>query len=254
MSEQEAFLRALAEQPDDDTLKLVYADWLDEHGDPRAQLFRQEVDAINILGRENVHGFTAARSLFGELPDEALRQIAAHPVPNEVLEKCKDDHFLVLSPGYSLLQLQQRAQEIDESRRRSDPVCDRISPSLAGIHKNTKREEGAPCYVLLPKTPFPDLFNLSFADQKQRLSDHYPDYRIMTAAEILCILLLHEYHTREHLLPSQYLRCSTVDTLGQHMVVGADAHPAGIQIYNDVETDLDDAHLPLFGLAACRKL
>ena len=36
-----AFLRAILEDPDDDTSRLVYADWLDEHGDPdRAEFIR----------------------------------------------------------------------------------------------------------------------------------------------------------------------------------------------------------------------
>jgi uncharacterized protein (TIGR02996 family) len=41
MTEQEAFLQAIIEEPDDDTPRLVYADWLDEHGDAdRAEFIR----------------------------------------------------------------------------------------------------------------------------------------------------------------------------------------------------------------------
>lgn len=43
MDEDFAFLRAVLNQPQDDTLRLVYADWLQEHGDPRAQYLRLEV-------------------------------------------------------------------------------------------------------------------------------------------------------------------------------------------------------------------
>jgi uncharacterized protein (TIGR02996 family) len=35
-----SFLRAIAEEPDDDTCRLVFADWLEEHGDWRAEFFR----------------------------------------------------------------------------------------------------------------------------------------------------------------------------------------------------------------------
>src|SRR5262245_36899597 len=37
----EAFLQDILEHPDDDTPRLVYADWLDDHGDPeRAEFIR----------------------------------------------------------------------------------------------------------------------------------------------------------------------------------------------------------------------
>src|ERR1700722_11352934 len=40
MSDKRAFLTAILERPDDDTRKLVYADWLEERGDPRAEYLR----------------------------------------------------------------------------------------------------------------------------------------------------------------------------------------------------------------------
>jgi uncharacterized protein (TIGR02996 family) len=41
MTHDEAFLQAILDSPDDDTPRLVYADWLDEHGDSaRAELIR----------------------------------------------------------------------------------------------------------------------------------------------------------------------------------------------------------------------
>ena len=44
MYEDFAFLRAIFNQPDDGVLRLVYADWLDEHGDPRAGYLRLDVE------------------------------------------------------------------------------------------------------------------------------------------------------------------------------------------------------------------
>jgi uncharacterized protein (TIGR02996 family) len=40
MTQDEAFLQAIFEDPSDDTPWLVYADWLEERGDPRAELYR----------------------------------------------------------------------------------------------------------------------------------------------------------------------------------------------------------------------
>jgi uncharacterized protein (TIGR02996 family) len=43
MSEEQAFLSAIMANPDDHTTKLVYADWLDERDDPRAEIVRLKV-------------------------------------------------------------------------------------------------------------------------------------------------------------------------------------------------------------------
>src|SRR5262249_40656341 len=42
--EDRHFLRAVFHQPDDDTLRLIYADWLEERGDPRGDFLRLEVE------------------------------------------------------------------------------------------------------------------------------------------------------------------------------------------------------------------
>ena len=40
LTQDEAFLQAILEQPDDDTPRLIYADWLEEQGDPRGEFIR----------------------------------------------------------------------------------------------------------------------------------------------------------------------------------------------------------------------
>jgi uncharacterized protein (TIGR02996 family) len=44
MSEEQAFLETLAAHPGDDVTRLVYADWLDERGDPRGRYLRLEIE------------------------------------------------------------------------------------------------------------------------------------------------------------------------------------------------------------------
>jgi uncharacterized protein (TIGR02996 family) len=45
MNEREAFLLAICENPDDDTPRLVFADWLQEHGDEaRAEFIRVQIE------------------------------------------------------------------------------------------------------------------------------------------------------------------------------------------------------------------
>jgi uncharacterized protein (TIGR02996 family) len=49
MTEGDAFLRAIAEDPDDDTSRLAYADWLDEHGDhDRAEFIRLQCELARL--------------------------------------------------------------------------------------------------------------------------------------------------------------------------------------------------------------
>jgi uncharacterized protein (TIGR02996 family) len=54
MTEREALLRAVCEFPDDDTPRLVFADWLQEHGDEeRAEFIRLQIEQTR-LKKESV--------------------------------------------------------------------------------------------------------------------------------------------------------------------------------------------------------
>src|SRR5262245_54494625 len=49
MSTADALLRDICENPEDDTPRLVYADWLDEHGDAdRAELIRVQCEQARL--------------------------------------------------------------------------------------------------------------------------------------------------------------------------------------------------------------
>src|SRR5262245_23761249 len=41
MSDEDAFIQAILADPGDNAARLVYADWLDERGDPRAEYLRR---------------------------------------------------------------------------------------------------------------------------------------------------------------------------------------------------------------------
>ena len=50
MTHDEAFLQAMVETPDDDTPRLVYADWLEENGDAdRAEFIRLQCELATLL-------------------------------------------------------------------------------------------------------------------------------------------------------------------------------------------------------------
>lgn len=48
MSDHEAFLRGILANPEDDSLRLVYADWLEERGDPRAEFIRVQCELAKL--------------------------------------------------------------------------------------------------------------------------------------------------------------------------------------------------------------
>src|SRR5262249_34068259 len=43
-SDNAAFLKAILDNPDDDQLRLIYADWLEERGDPRGEFIRVQYE------------------------------------------------------------------------------------------------------------------------------------------------------------------------------------------------------------------
>jgi len=69
MTGDEAFLQDTLEHPDDDTPRLIYADWLDEHGDPdRAEFIRLQIGAV-------------------KLPSGSRRRVARHERQRQLLHK-----------------------------------------------------------------------------------------------------------------------------------------------------------------------
>src|SRR5688572_680687 len=49
-----AFQRAIMANPADTTLKLVYADWLQDRADPRAEFVRLQLQLNGMVGQESV--------------------------------------------------------------------------------------------------------------------------------------------------------------------------------------------------------
>ncbi len=58
MNDRDAFIRAIIAQPDDDVLRLVYADWLDENGEKeRAEFIRLQCSiALMLVPTGHAHG------------------------------------------------------------------------------------------------------------------------------------------------------------------------------------------------------
>src|SRR5262249_10801808 len=55
MTQGEAILQGVLDNPDDDTPRLVYADWLDDHGDPdRAEFIRVQIELARLAPGQDV--------------------------------------------------------------------------------------------------------------------------------------------------------------------------------------------------------
>jgi uncharacterized protein (TIGR02996 family) len=85
MNEESAFLRAIAEDPNDEGTRLVFADWLEERGDPRAEFIRLDCAVRRMTGREEDYGEVQDRwwELRAEL-DPAWRAVLGQ----SVIENC----------------------------------------------------------------------------------------------------------------------------------------------------------------------
>ena len=68
MDDREAMIAGIAADPDDDLRRLVFADWLDEHGEPeRAEFVRLQVELPRIDAREErLVAIARANQLFRE--------------------------------------------------------------------------------------------------------------------------------------------------------------------------------------------
>lgn len=62
MNEDEAFIRAIRETPDDETARLVYTDWLDDRDDPRGDYLRAEAEWVALQPSDEQY-----RSLFRQI-------------------------------------------------------------------------------------------------------------------------------------------------------------------------------------------
>src|SRR5262249_12254853 len=61
MAQDEGFLRAIIEEPDDIGLRLIYADWLEERGDPRGEFIRVQCQLYEMTHDDPHHPELKAR-------------------------------------------------------------------------------------------------------------------------------------------------------------------------------------------------
>jgi uncharacterized protein (TIGR02996 family) len=102
VSDDDAFIRTIVDSPGDDTPRLVYADWLDERGDPRGEYLRAEAEMV---GSQAVDA-AALKGLAAGLDPVWVARVSRPPVG----VCCDHLYFTDCGPRLSLVQL-------DEIRR-----------------------------------------------------------------------------------------------------------------------------------------
>lgn len=72
MDNDRDFLRAILSDPEDETLRLIYADWLEEQGDPRAEFLRLEAQVAQLPSIPKDQPRKIARALRAQIRLEDL--------------------------------------------------------------------------------------------------------------------------------------------------------------------------------------
>lgn len=80
MADEEEFLRAIRRDPDDDTLRLVFADLLEEQGDPRAELIRAQLELADHRNSGDEALKARERELVETLADNCVRDLSGFGV------------------------------------------------------------------------------------------------------------------------------------------------------------------------------
>jgi uncharacterized protein (TIGR02996 family) len=79
MSDEDKFVHAILDNPDDDTTRLVFADWLEEHGRAsHAELIRTQCELARLPKRSRQAEVTARRTELAEREKALLRQPEFH--------------------------------------------------------------------------------------------------------------------------------------------------------------------------------
>lgn len=61
MNEEESLIQGILASPNNDDLRLIYADWLEERGDPRGEFLRLEAELAALSKQVEVHSDARAK-------------------------------------------------------------------------------------------------------------------------------------------------------------------------------------------------
>jgi uncharacterized protein (TIGR02996 family) len=121
MNDDRDFLRAIAAEPEDDTLRLAYADWLEEQGDPRAEYLRLEADQESAELRQQRRARLEDRHLEIQVAVEPRDYILWLEDPGGTHAECEAIDAALLDMERADLRSKLMSARLDELRRQADP-------------------------------------------------------------------------------------------------------------------------------------
>jgi uncharacterized protein (TIGR02996 family) len=123
VTDDEAFLAAIRADPDDDTARLVYADWLDERGDVRGEWLRVQCELARMPQSDPRHAPLLARegALREQVDDDWLR-LVGHPR----IENCVEFDFRCPKTWHALHETDDPDYRYCSECRRNVRLCHNI--------------------------------------------------------------------------------------------------------------------------------
>jgi uncharacterized protein (TIGR02996 family) len=123
MSDEEPFMRAIVDNPGDETPRMVYADWLEERGDRRARYLRAEQEAASTgdttemqelaVGLDPVWVARVTLPPFGVCFEHAEIRDRGQVIDPQDIEKFEQDFGITLPPDYRAFLLNYNGGLID---------------------------------------------------------------------------------------------------------------------------------------------
>ena len=93
---REHFELAIIDSPDDLNLRLVYADWLEEHGDPRGEFIRVQCELAEMNHQKSLPKFYSEKT-YGECHNFGTKALALHYREQELFKQEANCFFGQLS-------------------------------------------------------------------------------------------------------------------------------------------------------------
>ncbi len=190
--------------------------------------------AQKIMGK-NFFGIREATKHFGIKPRRRQLAILSEiPFSEEVLERCKDTHVLVVLFPISILEIQEKVEGNGLFYRRDWFYKQAFAKEMGGVG-----------WQLVRKTEVPDSFNKDWSEQQSLLLSK--DEQTPTARVVIYTIIGHYLNTGERLF-EKMVRTSSISSANTRVLVGSFAKEP-----LEINCESDCNYGPHLGISSVRK-